>query len=348
MEPTESTPSKKRNLAPLIIVPVVVVALFFGIRALLHSFSYESTDNAQIETNAIPIVSRLAGFIDSLTVVDYGAVRQDSLLISIDDREYLLAVLQAETDLANARADLANAQAQWNNSLANKQVTLANEDVQRTRLQKATDDLKRDEGLFKDGAITQKQLDDSRNNFESAQKQLTANQRQVNFAVSQVATSQAQIKKAEASVETRLAAPELSKLRLSYCNIYAPVNGKIGKRNLEVGQYVQPGQPLMTVVNNDKFWVVANFKETQLEEMKVWQEVNVKLDGYPDLDIKGRIASFSLATGAKFSLLPPDNSTGNFVKITQRVPVKIELDDDSNYKDILKAGLSVDVEVKVK
>jgi len=347
MESNQTTP-KKRNITPFIIVPVVLIAGFFGIRALLNSFAYESTDNAQIETNAIPIVSRLAGFIDSLAVVDYGEVKEDSMLISIDDREYVLAVLQSETDLANARADLANAQAQFNNSLANKQVALANEDVQRTRLQKANDDLKRDDGLLKDGAITQKQLDDSRNNVESAQKQLTANQRQVGFAVSQVVTSEAQIRKAQATVDTRIAALELSKLRLSYCNIYAPVNGRIGKRNLEVGQYVQPGQPLMTVVNNDKFWVVANFKETQLEKMKVGQEVTIALAGYPDIDIKGKVASFSLATGAKFSLLPPDNSTGNFVKITQRVPVKIELDDDSKYKGILKAGLSVDVEVKVK
>jgi len=347
MESNQATP-KKRNIAPFIIIPVVLVVLFFGIRALLHGFAYESTDNAQIETNAIPIVSRLAGFIDSLTVVDYGEVKADSMLVSIDDREYVLAVLQSETDLANARADLANAQAQLNNSLANKQVTLANEDVQRTRLQKAADDLKRDEGLFKDGAITQKQLDDSRNAFESAQKQLTANQRLVSFAVSQVTTSEAQIRKAQAAVDTRLAALELSKLRLSYCNIYAPVNGRIGKRNLEVGQYVQPGQPLLTIVNNDKFWVVANFKETQIEKMKIGQEVSVKLDGYPDVDIKGKIASFSLATGAKFTLLPPDNSTGNFVKITQRVPVKIELEDEAKYKDILKAGLSVEVDVKVK
>src|SRR5579862_7078688 len=186
---------KKRNIAPFIIMPVVAVALFFGIRALLHSFAYESTDNAQIETNATPIVSRLAGFIDSLAIVDYGETKEDQLLISIDDREYVLAVLQSETDLANARADLANAQAQLNNSLANKQVSLANEDVQRTRVQKATDDLKRDEGLFKDCAITQKQLDDSRNALESAQKQFTANSRQVSFAISQVTTSEAQIRK---------------------------------------------------------------------------------------------------------------------------------------------------------
>jgi membrane fusion protein (multidrug efflux system) len=309
--------------------------------------SYESTDNAQIETNAIPVVSRLAGFIDSLSVSDYSEVGRDQLLISIDDREYALAVLQAETDLANAKADLANTQAQLNNSIANKQVALANEDVQKTRLQKATDDLKRDEGLYKDGAITQKQLDDSKNNFESTQKQLNANQKQVAFASSQVFTSDAQIRKAQATVDTRKAALDLAKLKLSYCNVYAPVKGRIGKRNLEVGQYVQTGQPLMTVVNGDKFWIVANFKETQLEKMKVGQEVTVKLDSYPDVEIKGKVASFSLATGAKFSLLPPDNATGNFVKITQRVPVKIELDNEVKYKDILKAGLSVEVDVKV-
>src|SRR5439155_1176373 len=152
MEQKES-PAKKKNFAPFIIVPVVAILAFFGIRALLHSFAYEATDNAQIETNAVPIVSRLAGFIDTLNVKDY-----------------------------------------------------------------------------KDGAITQKQLEDSKNNFESTQKQLTANERQVSFAVSQVRTSEAQIRKAQAAVDTRKAALELSKLRLSYCKIYAPVTGKIGKR----------------------------------------------------------------------------------------------------------------------
>jgi membrane fusion protein (multidrug efflux system) len=347
MESNETKP-KKRNIAPFIIGPIVLIASFFGIRAILHNLKYESTDNAQIETNATPIVSRLAGFIDTVSVNDYDGVTSGQLLVSIDDREYALAVLQSQTDLANAQADLANTQAQLNNSLANKQVALANEDVQRTRVQKANDDLKRDEGLFKDAAITQKQLDDSRNNAEATQKQFTANQKQVAFANSQVATSEAQIRKAQATVDTRKAALDLAKLRLSYCNVYAPVNGRIGKRNLEVGQYVQPGQPLMTVVNSDKFWVVANFKETQIEKMKVGQDVEIKLDGYQDIDIKGKVSSFSLATGSKFSLLPPDNATGNFVKITQRVPVKIELDDNAKYKDILKAGLSVEVEVKVK
>src|SRR5258706_11018387 len=119
---------KKKNIAPIIIVPVVLMVGFFGIRAIIHNLDFESTDNAQIETNATPVVSRLAGFIDSVSVNDYDRVANGQLLISIDDREYVLAVMQAETDLANARADLANAQAQLNNSQANKQVTLANED----------------------------------------------------------------------------------------------------------------------------------------------------------------------------------------------------------------------------
>ncbi len=170
---------------------------------------------------------------------------------------------------------------------------------------------------------------------------------QVSVATTQVAIAEAQVQKIKALIETRKASLDQARLRLSYCHLDAPSNGRIGKLSLEVGQYVQAGQPLFTVVNDDKFWIVANFKETQLEKMKEGQEVEVRLDGYPDLHIRGKVSSFSLATGAKFSLLPPDNSTGNFVKVTQRVPVKIELIDEAGYKSALKAGLSVDVEVKI-
>jgi len=140
-----------------------------------------------------------------------------------------------------------------------------------------------------------------------------------------------------------------AKLKLSYCKISAPAAGRIGKLSLEVGQYVQPGQTLFTIVNDEKYlgpWQIS--KETQIEKDEEGQEVRITLDGYRDTPIKGKVSSFSLATGARFSLLPPDNSTGNFVKVTQRVPVKIEIDKAEDYKNILKAGLSVDVEVKVK
>jgi membrane fusion protein (multidrug efflux system) len=190
-------------------------------------------------------------------------------------------------------------------------------------------------------------VEDSRSNYDIANKQYTSSIDQVGLSATQVAIAEAQLLKIKALIETRKASLDQAQLRLTYCHLDAPSNGRIGKLNLEIGQYVQPGQSLFTVVNDDKFWVVANFKETQLEKMKVGQDVEVKLDGYPDVSIRGKVTSFSLATGAKFSLLPPDNATGNFVKVTQRVPVKIELVDEASYKDILKAGLSVDVQVKV-
>jgi membrane fusion protein (multidrug efflux system) len=344
----ENATPKRRSPLVYVLGVVVLVLIFFGGRALLHYMKYESTDNAQVESRSVPVISRVSGYIDSLGVDDYDRVTAGQKLIKIDDKEYRLAVIQARADVMNARADMANAQAALSNATANKKVASANADVQRTRMVKAKADLVRDQALFKEGAITQKQLDDSRSNEDATTKQFTANQEQVNLATTQVAIAEAQIQKINALIETRKAALDQAELRLSYCLLYAPSNGRIGKRNLEIGQYIQPGQSLFTVVNDDKFWIVANFKETQIESMRIGQDVEVKVDGYPDVRILGKVSSFSLATGAKFSLLPPDNSTGNFVKVTQRVPVKIELDNEASYKNILKSGLSVDVEVKVK
>lgn len=346
MENTEPAP-KKRNPMVFIAPVILAVAAFFGIRALLHNMHYETTDNAQVESRAVPVISRVAGYIDSLQVDDYARVNRQQLLIRIDDTEYALSVTQAQADLTNAEADLANAQASYGNSVANKKLSAANADVQLTRLQKAKADLVRDEALYKETALTLKQVEDTRSAYEGAAKQYTANLDQVNLASTQVSIADAQIKKVHALIDTRKAALDQAKLKINYCTITAPVSGRIGKRNLEKGQYIQPGTPLFSIVNDESFWIVANFKETQLEKMKEGQEVDIVLDGYPDTPIKGKISSFSLATGAKFSLLPPDNATGNFVKVTQRVPVRIDLLNAAQYKNILRAGLSAEVEVSI-
>ena len=343
-----NNPPKKKSPVLFIVMGVVAVAAFFGIRSFLHNLKYETTDNAQVESRSIPVISRVAGYIDSLGVDDYGKVKQNELIIKIDDKEYALAEIQAKADLLNAQADEANARAAYNNALANKKLAAANADVQLSRLNKAKTDLTRDEALLKEGAITQKQLDDSRANFDATNKQYTANQDQINLASTQVSIADAQIQKIKALIETRVAALDLAKLRLTYCKITAPVSGRIGKRTIEKGQFIQAGAPLFSIVNDEKFWIVANFKETQLEKMKEGQEVDIKMDGYPDLEIKGKISSFSQATGSKFALLPADNATGNFVKVTQRVPVKIDIINPEKYKDVLRAGLSVEVEVNVK
>lgn len=347
MENNVPPPAKKTRLIIILLV-VVAVGAFFGIKKILHNMKYETTDNAQIESRSVPVISRVAGYIDSLSVDDFSQVKGGEVIIRIDPSEYILSVSQAKADLMNAEADLANAQAAYRNTIANKKVATANADVQQIRVTKAKTDIARDEALYKETAITQKQLEDSRSNFDATSKQYAANLEQVNLASTQVATAEAQVKKANALIETRKAALDLANLKLGYCTITAPVTGRIGKRNIEKGQYIQPGAPLFSIVNDNTFWIVANFKETQLEKMKEGQEVSIKLDGYPDRKITGKIGSFSQATGAKFALLPPDNATGNFVKVTQRVPVKIELINQEQYKDILRAGLSAEVEVNIK
>jgi len=341
-------PTKKKNPLVFVMLGIAAIAAFFGIRSLLHNMKVEATDNAQIESRSVPVISRVAGYVDSLGVDDYGDVKNGELLIKIDDQEYKIAVTQAQADLMSAQADMTNAHAAYNNSVANKNVASANAAVQQTRVDKAKIDLERDEALQKDGAVTQKQVDDSRSAYDGANKQYSANLEQINLANTQVAIAEAQLQKVKALIETRKAQLDQAQLKLSYCKIVSPISGKIGRRGIEKGQFIQAGAPLFSVVNDEHYWIIANFKETQLEKMKEGQEVDIELDGYPDIDLTGKVTSFSQATGSKFALLPADNATGNFVKITQRVPVKIEITNAEKYKAILRAGLSVKVEVSVK
>jgi len=167
-------------------------------------------------------------------------------------------------------------------------------------------------------------------------------------AQSRIAILEAGLQKAQAGLATKAAAIQQQQLKISYTKIYAQQSGKLGKLNITAGQFVQAGSPLFSIVNDTTYWVVANFKETQIRKFYPGMPVELSLDAYPDSALKGSIASLSEATGARFSVLPPDNASGNFVKVTQRVPVKINIDDVDNYSTILRAGLSADVSIKTK
>ncbi|OYU97642.1 MAG: multidrug transporter [Bacteroidetes bacterium B1(2017)] len=344
MEPNQAPKAKGK---PFIIISVVAALLaVYGVFKGYHAFTHESTDNAQIESNAIPIVSRLAGYIDSIAIKDFQNVKPSEVLVQIDPREYELALSLAEADLLSAEADLSNANAQLLSTEVNKRVSQSNLDIQEVRLNKAKTDLLRDESLFKDNSITRKQLDDTRSAYETAQKQVRSNQDQLSYAQSQTGTIKAQIDKVKAQIAAKKSALENAKLRLSYTKITSPIAGKVGRTNLQPGQYVQPGQTLFTLVNNEQFWVTANFKETQLEKLKEGMEADIIIDGYPNVSVKAKIEGLSDATGARFALLPPDNATGNFVKVTQRVPVKLSIQNLAEVKPFLKTGMSVTVSVK--
>jgi membrane fusion protein (multidrug efflux system) len=336
-----------RALKMSIIVIVVVVIGYLGVTKIIHSLNYENTDNAQIETNAVPVISRIPGYISEFELSDYQSVKEGRVLAVIDQSEYLLAVKQAEADLLAAKADLANAISQLPTIISDKDVAAVGIGIEEVSLSQAKRDMIRDESLYKEGSITLRQLERSQSAYQTAMKMVASSKSKLHYVSQQTGSANAQIEHAKATIAAREVALEKAKLNLSYTHILAPTSGKIGKTNLKKGQYVQGGQQLFSVVNNDKYWITANFKETQIEKMKVGMPVEIIIDGYPDKEVKGKITGFSDATGAKFSLLPPDNSTGNFVKVTQRVPVIIAIENANELQGILKAGLSVDVDVKV-
>lgn len=342
----ETTKTSPRTIViRVILVIALCIGGYFGVKKIIYELHHETTDNAQVEAKLVPILPRVSGYIKALNVEDYSRVQKDSLLAEIDDSELQLQLQEMEADLAQAQTDIENAKASMANAEASLSSSKSNLDVAQTKKDKAQADFQRDQSLFNDGAITKKQFEDSKANLDVVNKQYETTKNDVNVSQTRLGVINAQLKKADAIIQVKKVAIEQQKLKLSYTKIYAPSTGKVGKRNVDVGQYVQAGSPLFTVVNDEDFWVVANYKETQIRHMKLGDPVEVSVDAYPDLVLKGKIISFSDATGAKFSLLPPDNASGNFVKVTQRIPVKIELENVAQYKDKLHAGMSVDAAV---
>jgi membrane fusion protein (multidrug efflux system) len=327
---------------------ILIVGGIFAYTKISFALSHETTDNAQVETQITPVIPRVSGYVKSIAVSDYDSVKAGQLVVQLDDEELQTQLSQMEADYQAAEADLLNAKATLHNTDVSLNVNKGNIDLNQVKLQQAQEDYERNQKLFADQAITKKQLDDSRYALEAAKQQVNNSSSDYSAASSRIAISEAAIKKAEAALAVKKAAIEQQKLKISYTKIYAPQAGKIGKRNVTIGQYVQAGTPLFSIVNDTTYWIVANFKETQIRKFHDGMPVDIELDAYPNIDITGTIESLSEATGAKFSLLPPDNASGNFVKVTQRVPVKIAISDINKYRNILRAGLSAYISVNTK
>jgi membrane fusion protein (multidrug efflux system) len=344
----QASKQKKSPVRTIILVLVLLIAVYFGYKKINFAITHETTDNAQVETQITPVLPRVAGYVKTIAVKDYDSVKAGQLVVELDDAELQTQLAEMEADYRQAEVDVIDAKALLNNALVSLSINKGNIELSQMRKKKAEDDLKRDQSLFIDQAITRKQLDDTKFAVETASQQLQNSKTDLSAAESRIAVLRAGVQKAEAGLDVKRAKIEQTKLKLTYTKIYAPQAGKIGKKNVSEGQYVQAGTPLFSIVNDTTYWVVANFKENQLKKLYPGKEVDIEIDALPNVKFTGVIESLSEATGAKFSLLPPDNASGNFVKVTQRVPVKILFKDIDKYKQMLRAGLSVYVSAETK
>lgn len=352
---------KKTNKKFMIILSVLVVlGGAYGISKYVHSLHNVDTDDAQLSADISPVIPRIQGFVTEVRVKDNQYVKKGDTLLVLDDREMHNKVLQAEAALENAKSSMlvsqanasaANASAQ--SSAANVTTADASIEAAKVNLWRATQDFDRYANLIKDHSITQQQYDEALASKQRAERQLTVLKEQKNAAASQanavrsqsLATSQ-QTSVAQATIKQREADLANAMLNWSYTVITAQADGKVSTVSVQPGQTVQPGQQLFSIVLDKSIWVVANFKETQLEKMKEGNKATIKVDAFPDHDFEGTVQSVSPATGSRFALLPPDNASGNFVKVVQRVPVKIVLNKGADaLQKMLRPGMNALVEV---
>jgi len=356
----EETTTKKRNPAPFILGAVAIVVGIVAFRSVSYNMHNEDTENAQVECDISPMSPKIQGFVEQVRFKENDYVHRGDTLLMIDNRDLLIRVHQAEAALASAEANVAVAQSTTTTATAN--VSVANADINtavsnveaaKVKVWQASQDFDRYSKLLGQGSITQQMYDNAKAAKETAEKQLESAQNAVHSSKDRaaatntsVASTSENIKFALTNVELRRQELEMAKLQLSYSIITAPFDGYVSKKNVQPGQLVQPGQTLCSVVNEASMWVTANFKETQIERMKIGQKVKIQVDAYPGKDFEGHIESFSAATGSKFALLPPDNATGNFVKVVQRIPVKVVIDKSAK-DESLRAGMNVKVVVKL-
>ncbi|SFA87010.1 membrane fusion protein, multidrug efflux system [Flavobacterium swingsii] len=355
---------KTNNRFILIFGVLLLVGGTYGIYKYIHSLAHETTDDAQIEKNMNPIIPRVSGYITKVFVQDNQFVKKGDTLFTIDNRDYIIkveeakaALIGAEQGYAVSKADIGTAQANVSVSDANVQSASGSIETAKIRLNRATNDYERYNNLYKNHSITKQQFEQAEATKLEAQSQLRILQEQQNASNYQrnVASSRSNVssKQAEvsaANIKRAQAVLDAAKLNLNYTVVTASIDGQVSKIAVQPGQFIQPGQSLFYIINNQEVWVIANFKETQLSKMVEGQKVTVKVDAFPDTDFNGTITSFSPATGARFSILPPDNATGNFVKTIQRLPVKISLDATNEAAKIklLRPGMNVDVDVHLK
>lgn len=321
-----ASPKRSRRLVFSIMSIILLGLLLLGIRRWWFGRSHVSTDNAQVDGHIVPILPKVGGYVVEVRVDENRNVKAGDTLVVLDDRDLRARLAQTDADLA---AILATVSSRTRVGQAEAGVAQAQANASKARA-----DLSRIEPLALQNVVSQQQLDAARAAAAAADAQL--------------ASMQAALVGADARVAAARAARDQAALQLSYTRVIAPSNGVVSKKSVELGQLVQPGQPLMTVVPLEDVWVTANLKETETADVTPGDSADITVDAYKGRHFRGHVESLSPATGAKFSMLPPDNATGNFTKVVQRIPVRIRIDGVMDPARPLRPGMSVVATIKTK
>lgn len=330
----------------VVIFTLIAVGCVFVANHFMHVGKGTFTDNAQIRKNIVPVNVRVQGYVEKIMFDEYSEVREGDTLMLVSDDEYRLRVAQAEAALEDARAAVAVTESSLDAATNGVRVAEVAISESKVRLDNARDEYGRYEKLYAEESVTQQQYDDVRTAYEVAlasYQRCVLQKRSAELSVSELggrlAQCRAQVALAEASLR-------LAGLDLSYTVVTAPCSGRTGARQIREGQLVQPGQSVVTVVDDDEVWVVANYRERQMKHIRPGDKVSVRADAVPGVVYSGVVESVSDATGAAYSMFPQDNATGNFVKTEQRIPVRIRLEGNGPEEmSLLSAGMNVECEI---
>lgn len=338
----------KKILSYIITLAVIAVAAIWIGGRFIHLGDVEFTDNAQVGRQIVPINSRVQGYIKEIRFSEYEPVKKGDTLVIIDDSDMRLNVARAHADYRNALTGRDIADRSLTSSSANVAVSEASVAEAKVLMDMAATDLARYEKLLSQDAVTRQQYERVKTDYEAHKARYEILSRQTAATSTAVDIDRQRISQSEAGIDLAKALFETAELNLSYTVITAPCDGYTSRKEIQVGQLVQPGQTLLDIVDSQDVWVTANYKETQLRHISAGSEVDITVDAVPDVTFRGKVKSISTATGASLSILPQDNSAGNFVKVRQRVPVRIDFSDANQPADMAKLRAGMNVECRVR
>lgn len=337
----------KKILRNIIVIAIILGGLFWVCSKFIHFGRVEYTDNAQIRRNIIPINSRIQGFIEKVCFDDYQFVHKGDTLVIIESSEYRLKVVQAKANYQKSLMENTAMETVISTTANNLTVSDANIEELRVRMQQTQTDFRRYEKLYSQKAVTKQQYDNKKADYEATKAKYDMLVRQKK-STSLVKDEQTQrLEQNQTNVEVAQAAQQLAELNLSYTVIVAPCDGVTSRKAIQEGQLIQPGETLLSLVEYNNVWIIANYKETQTFHIREGLPVEIKVDAVPGVKYYGKVETLSNATGAQFSIIPQDNSAGNFVKVEQRVPIKIVFTDQNSKENInrLCSGMNVECEI---